>query len=74
MKGIVCQSCGFIAINDKQPEKCPVCTNVEFTLDENAIHQPGDETNFSEPEKKHIPALVVVEECGLIDRCKDVHA
>ena len=76
MKGIVCQSCGYIAINDVKPDTCPVCKNVTFKEDENAIHEPGDVTNFSESEKKHIPAITISKKGSLhggSESCVDVN-
>ncbi|MBU1863151.1 MAG: hypothetical protein KKH94_05785 [Candidatus Omnitrophica bacterium] len=73
MKGIVCKVCGYISIDGTTPTACPVCGAKSFEEQGDAIHQPGDVTNFSESEKKHIPAITVVPTCGLIEGCKDVH-
>jgi len=40
-----------------------------------AIKQPADPANLSDGDKKHIPQIVIVKECGLIPGgcCSDVH-
>jgi len=77
MKGFVCGGCGFISINGSAPENCPVCgaPKSAFTEDEGAIKTPQDPGNMTELEKKHIPVITVVKQCGLIpENCQDVHA
>ncbi len=74
MKGIVCSDCGHVVIDGVTPEKCPVCKLSSFEEKADAIHEPGDATSFTEPEKKHIPAITLVKQCGLIEGCYDVHA
>lgn len=76
MKALVCQMCGYIAINGNAPEKCPVCgaPKTAFKEVEDAIKDPKDPKNLVESEKKHIPAITVVKKCGLIpEGCQDVH-
>ena len=73
MKGIVCKVCGFISINGKAPEKCPVCGAPKTSFQEktDAIKISQDEVNLSE---KHTPVITVVKKCGLIpEGCHDVH-
>lgn len=77
MGGYVCKVCGFISINGKAPEKCPVCgaPQASFAEKDDAIKLPQDPGNLSELEKKHIPDITVVKKCGLIpEGCQDVHA
>ena len=76
MKGYVCKVCAFISINGSAPDKCPVCGSPKsaFEEKENAINDPKDVKNLTDPEKKHIPAITVVKKCGLIpEGCQDVH-
>ncbi len=73
MKGIVCKVCGYIAINGRAPEKCPVCgaPAASFKEDLNAIKTAQDEVTLSE---KHTPVITIVKKCGLIpEGCQDVH-
>ena len=75
MKTFVCSICGHIEF-DMAPEKCPVCgaPKTSFSEKSDAIHKPGEPVNFSEPEKKHIPKIVIVKKCGLIpEGCIDAH-
>ena len=75
MKGLVCKVCGYVAL-DGQKELCPSCkaTN-SFVEKEDAYKMPDFVATSGESEKKHIPAITVVEECGLIPGagCIDVH-
>ncbi len=76
MKGIVCKVCGYISINGKAPENCPVChaPKTAFQEKEDAIKTPVDEKNLTELEKKHVPVIVIERKCGLIpEGCQDVH-
>lgn len=76
MKVYVCQVCGFISINGKAPGKCPVCGAPEtsFMEKEGAIKIPLDSNNLTDPEKKHVPVILVKKECGLIPGgCTDVN-
>ena len=76
MKGHVCKVCGYISINGKAPDKCPVCHvgADQFLEKEDAITSIHDPSNPTEAEKKHTPAITVVKECGLIPgECTDVH-
>lgn len=75
MKTFVCKVCGHIEF-DTVPDNCPVCgvpkSNFEDKPD--IIHKPGEQTNYTEPEKKHIPKIIVVKTCGLIPQgCTDTH-
>ncbi|MFH1363355.1 MAG: desulfoferrodoxin family protein [Candidatus Omnitrophota bacterium] len=74
MKGIVCKVCGYISINGKAPDKCPVCgaPASAFKEDPQAIKTAEDEVNLSE---KHTPVITIARKCGLIpEGCQDVHA
>ena len=72
-----CKGCGHLEFNEA-PEKCLVCGAGKDSFVENtdAIKKPADPDNLSEGDKKHIPQIVVVKECGLIPdgSCTDVHA
>ncbi len=75
MKGYVCKVCQYVSINGSAPDKCPVCGSPKTAFSEqNAIKTPADPANLSELEKKHIPVIVILEKCGLIEGCTDVHA
>jgi len=72
-----CKVCGHIEFNEA-PEKCLVCASPQTAFQESAdaIKKPADPSSLSEGDKKHIPQIVVVKECGLIPGggCVDVHA
>jgi len=76
MKILECGTCGHIEF-DEAPETCLVCRagGDAFVENPDAIKQPADPANLSEGDKKHIPQIVVVKECGLIpdSGCTDVH-
>jgi len=75
MKTYLCKACGHIAFNEA-PERCPVCGAPKTSFEEKPglIHQPGESKDTGEPEKKHIPKIVLVKTCGLIPQgCEDVH-
>ena len=76
MKSLVCGTCGHIEF-DAAPEQCLVCGSGadKFIEDPNALKTAADAANPTEAEKKHIPQIVVVKECGLIPdgSCNDVH-
>ena len=77
MKGHVCKVCGFISINGEAPENCPVCgaPAASFVEKEDAIMNPQEANNLTDLEKKHIPVITIIKECGLIPQgCQDVHA
>jgi len=74
MKGIVCEVCGYVAINGVLPDKCPVCGARSFKEQDDALKTAADKAEVGESEKKHIPAITVVKKCGLIPGgCQDVH-
>ena len=67
--------CGYIAL-DGNIEQCPVCGSKDsFEEKEDAYKMPDFKAEKGESEKKHIPSILVVEECGLIPGagCIDVH-
>jgi superoxide reductase len=76
MKIFECKTCGHIEFNDV-PERCLVCRSPKSAYAENpaAIKAPADPKALTEGDKKHIPQIVVVKECGLIPggSCTDVH-
>lgn len=77
MKVFVCKVCGHIEFNEA-PEKCLVCRakKESFVETPDAIKKPANPAALTDGDKKHIPQLVVVKECGLIPGgcCTDVHA
>ena len=76
MKTYVCEVCGHIEFNEA-PVSCLVCNSLSeaFVEDAGAINSPADPAALTEAEKKHIPTITVVKECGLIPEgtCTDVH-
>ena len=76
MKTFECSVCGHIEF-DAAPETCLVCRAKSDAFKENpeAIKKPANPDELSEGDKKHIPQIVVVKECGLIPggSCTDVH-
>jgi superoxide reductase len=76
MQILECKSCGCIEF-DQAPEKCLVCGSAQTSFVDNAaaIKQPADPQALTEGDRKHIPQIVVVKECGLIPggACTDVH-
>jgi len=76
MNGHVCKVCSYISVTGEAPETCPVCFSPResFQMQEEAIKMPADANNLTDLEKKHIPVITVVKECGLIpEGCRDVH-
>lgn len=77
MSTYVCSVCGHVEFKEA-PEKCLVCGAAKkaFTEDAKAIKTPADVGNLTDGDKKHIPQIVIVRECGLIPGgcCTDVHA
>lgn len=69
-----CSVCGHIEFSEA-PDKCLVCRSPRsaFNATAEAIKQPADPANLTDAEKKHIPQIVVVKDCGLLDGCTDVH-
>lgn len=75
MDTFVCSKCGYIAFG-QAPDNCPVCGAAKqaFELDNSAIKKPADPNNLTELEKKHIPAIKINRQCGLVGPgCVDVH-
>lgn len=71
MQSKVCKACGFIVLDLSEAEECPVCGARSFEEQEQAVFKAGDKTDFAEGEKKHIPAIIVANTCGLIEGCRD---
>lgn len=73
---LVCKVCGHVAFN-VAPEICLVCRapKSSFVSDPAALKQPANPAALTDGDKKHIPQIVVVKECGLIPGgcCTDVH-
>jgi len=71
-----CKVCGHIEFGGA-PEQCLVCGSpaTAFTENPDAIKKPENPDELSEGDRKHIPQIVVVKECGLIPdgSCTDVH-
>jgi desulfoferrodoxin-like iron-binding protein len=76
MKLFVCGSCGHVEF-DQAPDRCLVCRSpaTSFAEDEAAIKTPANPGALTDGDKKHIPQIVVVKECGLLPGggCTDVH-
>ncbi len=71
-----CKVCGHIEL-DGSPGNCMVCRAgwQEFEESPDAVELPANPDELTESEKKHVPQIVVVKECGLIpdEGCTDVH-
>ncbi len=70
-----CSVCGHSEF-DEAPSTCLVCrADNSYTENADAIKQPADPAALTEAEKKHVPQIVIVKECGLIPGgcCTDVH-
>lgn len=71
-----CKGCGHIEFN-AAPEKCLVCRAPKSSFAEapDAIKKPANPAALTDGDKKHIPEIVIVKECGLIPNvgCTDVH-
>ncbi len=76
MKTFECKVCGHIEFN-AAPERCLVCRagKEAFVDNPEAIKKPADPAALTDAEKKHIPQIVIVKECGLVpdECCTDVH-
>jgi len=73
MKIFKCEVCGHIAFNSL-PDKCPVCASPkEKYVQNDAIFKESSEKS-PEAEVKHIPAITVSKQCGLIPEtpCVDI--
>ncbi len=77
MKVFECSVCKHLEFNEP-PEKCLVCKSPKSAFKENAaaLKQPANPAALTDGDKKHIPQIVIVKECGLIPGgcCTDVHA
>ncbi len=76
MKIFECKTCGHIEF-DAAPAKCLVCRapGSDFVENAAAIKSPANLAALTDGDKKHIPQIVVVKQCGLIPGggCTDVH-
>jgi superoxide reductase len=75
MDNFICGKCGYLAFKEA-PQTCPVCgaPKQAFELDPTAIKKPSDLANLNDLEKKHIPAIEIRKECGLVGSgCVDAH-
>jgi desulfoferrodoxin-like iron-binding protein len=74
MKIMKCGVCGHIEF-DQAPEKCLVCRSPKTAYAEtpDAIMQPANPAALTDGDRKHIPQIVVVKQCGLLENCNDVH-
>lgn len=73
MKTLVCDTCGYRELTGEAPEKCPNCMvdKTHFAEQDNAIMEPGAQ-EMEETDKKHIPAVTIKKECGMIpEGCMD---
>ena len=72
-----CSVCGHIEFNEA-PDVCLVCRSKKeaYKKSADAIKKPANPAELTEAEKKHVPQIVAVKECGLIPDagCIDVHA
>jgi len=72
MNGLVCKTCGYIAINGTAPDKCPVCQSPKEVFEDKDVIMTAENEG---PKEKHVPVIKVVKQCGLIgEGCTDVHA
>lgn len=68
MKTFICETCGHVEFN-QAPGKCLVCRSTVFVEKADALKDPA-----TEGKEKHVPVIVVTEECGLSpDSCRDIH-
>jgi desulfoferrodoxin-like iron-binding protein len=74
MKILKCGVCGHIEFNEA-PQKCLVCRApvTAFSEAPDAITKPANPAALTEGDKKHMPQIVVVKQCGLLENCTDVH-
>ena len=76
MKVFECKKCWHIEFN-AAPEFCMVCRapKTDFVENPAAIKKPANPAALTDGDRKHIPQIVVVKECGLIPggSCTDVH-
>lgn len=76
MKGLVCEVCGYVAIDGVAPDHCPICmaASTAFKPKDDALKTAANIATSGESEKKHVPSITVSKKCGLIpDGCTDVH-
>jgi len=71
MSVFICNVCGHVAFGSA-PEKCPVCWATKFTQNDSIFKESEEKSREGAP--KHIPAITVKKECGLIpdSGCIDV--
>ena len=76
MKTFECKVCGHIVFNAVSGI-CPVCNAAadQFVEKTDVLKRPANPAALTDGDKKHIPEITVVKECGLIPdgSCTDVH-
>ena len=76
MKTFECKVCGHIEF-EAAPELCLVCRakREAFVEKPDAIKKPANPAALTDGDKKHVPQIVIVKECGLVPDqcCTDVH-
>jgi superoxide reductase len=74
MKIFICKTCGHIEFNSL-PDKCPVCFSEKEKFSQNDNIFTESSAKSPEAAVKHIPAVAVNKQCGLIPEtpCLDVH-
>ena len=75
MKGLVCKVCGYVALDGKT-DVCPVChAKNAFEEKEDAYKMPDFVVEKGESEKKHIPSIKIMSQCGAAHdgECSVVH-
>ncbi len=75
MNGLVCKTCGYVAINGAAPDKCPVCMSPKDVFQEkaDALKTAEDEQDKAE---KHTPVITTTDNstCKLSEGCMGVKA
>ena len=70
MKGNICGTCGYVALEDI-PDTCPVCHSPKEVFNEQDKIKTTEDEGSTE---KHVPVIKVVKTCGLMgDGCTDIH-
>ena len=73
MSIFICKMCGHIAFNEA-PDNCPMCGAPKNSFEQNDNIFTESEEKSPEASVKHVPAITVKKECGLIpeNSCVDV--